>query len=565
MDHLKLALCSVAVMVTGALANLGFVYAQGWLDTNWDDCWQCKALLQNGARIRLQGPTDMYVSTIGTDQPGCGFASGASACKTRSYIYYSILFPFYDLGGQTVTVHVSAGTHTDSMQLYGPMMVGQLTEDSFKFVGAGPSTLIQPVNGIGYTIGLSGGASARFENMKLDMTNNRVNMALGADTVSVGQGSKIAFGPGITFGCNFTGFNSLTVGPGASTYFTFYNDWTIDVTACQVNGLVAGYGIGTNALTFTSPITNLVVGMHLVPTSGGSGIPIDAYLGSLVGSNGTISCVQTNPCQFTATQAAQDMIATGGGQTFLDMGSATQGIFATNGQPDASLIVTPAGFPFYIVGFAFVNSQSGVNFQAVTFDQMAQYQGACFTARQLGLLDGGLQGVPYFPCLGGLASLSPIKAATLTAGSTTFTVPDIVGVEIGQAVNGYNATLGTWTAGASSISVASATGFAAGNGITLIANSGLLNHALIASVVGTTIGVNPCGISGPKCVSGYPTYQSKTNETVAVVGNGVPVGSRVIDISGAGPYNIKIDRPAMFTGAQQVIFQGRTQSGGIYE
>jgi hypothetical protein len=517
-------------------------------------------------RIILKAPTTFWVQPTGVDQPGCGLASGTSGCHTRGYLVFNVLAPNYDLGGQTVTVDLHTGspiTYTDSLQALIPQLVGQNGAGGLIFTGdctAGHTNdvMIQPGAGLGYTYGFAFGFSARIQCQKLDQTTG-VRAGSSNDMVVAGQGSNILLGnpslfnvrADMTYGCNINPFNTFTVGPRGA-YIQFDNDFTVDVGLCQV----AVTGTPTNGSAVIGSIantSNIVKYMGII----GTNVPTDAFVSSIVANTSvTMGCLYTSPCQASGSPGAETITFTGGGQSFIDSDS-SQSFFTGNGDPSFSIIGTLANFPYYFSGWMFINDASQSNAQGITWVNPGQGRGRCSAVSGISILNTNFQGVPYFPCNALQPETSP--SATVTAGSSTFTVSSAAGIVRGQIATDVVNPTATWTAGASTMVVSSATGIVAGAKVTA---AGILGGAFVSNVAGTTITVSGCG-SGPRCVTGSPLYLSGSATGVSF-SNGLFSGSSVVtNISGT---TITISDTIKNSGtAGNVWFQGRVTNGAIYD
>lgn len=515
----------------------------------------------SGQRVKLTTATTFYVSTIGTNTSTCGVASGVAACRTRGYLY-NLLQANYDLGGQIATVQIADGTYTDSFQANGPI-VGQVGASGLIFqgncaAGATNNVLIQPAAAAGYAYSAAFSAEYSIYCQKLDMTTQvRAGPASGADTVALGQGGRINIGnpalfnvrPDVWFGCNINGFNQITV--AFSSFLQINNDITVDPGICQVvtTGNVTS-GSGTIASVATT--TNIVQYMGIQ----GTGLPNDAYVNSTTASTIVLGCIFTSPCVASATNTGVTLTASGGGQTFLDMGNGGQVYFNTNGQPDYSIFITLGNYPFFTAGFFFINELSAVNAQAITFINPGQARGQCSAIRQLSNIDTGLQGLPYIPCNSGGPEVE--KTPALTAGLNTFTVGAATGIVPGMVVTDVLATTGTWTAGANTMVVASATALAAGAKVTGL---GILSGAVVTNVSGTTITIGGCG-AGPKCVTGSPLYISETASPIWFSNSHMSGASVVTGVSGT---TITISDTIVSSSAGvHAWFQSRVSGNSIY-
>jgi len=514
----------------------------------------------SGGRTQVPTPLTLFVSPSGSDTTGDGSVGNPWKNPSKAY---STLQQNYDLSScQQVTIQLIDGTHVGSNQLVGGV-IGQCQPGQIAFKGnctTPGNVLVQPTAATGYTFSAAFGAQYRIQCMKLDMTNNKANEALGADTTSIGAGSRILFGDptrvapsDVIFGFNVTPYNSVTVSFGG--FVEFDNDFRIDPGLGQAIQ-TGSYTNGGTTISLGSA-TGVIIGMGL--QSSLSGIPVDAYVGNLVSTTVTLACTNTTPCQASATQAGATITFSGGGQTFLDMGNGGQGYFNTNGQPDVSIIATLANYPFYTAGIFFINELSAINAQAITWASPELARGKCFTVQSLSHLDTGLQGVPYLPCLG---NTYVQQTGTLTAGSAGLTVGSATGISVGQAVNGVAVPTGTWSAGSSTITVSSGTGICTGAHVWA---PGILAGAVVQSIVTTTVTLNPCGSGGVvnKCVSGFPTYLSGSGTQMFITGCGVSNGSVVNSVTGT---TIGISQPAVASGTQLLLFQGLVKPwyGSIY-
>lgn len=515
-------------------------------------------------RIKLTGALQMYVATTGTDNASCGLAA-ITPCRTPIYAY-NLLSANYDLGGQSVTINIAAGTYTNSNQVYGPMLVGQASPGSLIFSGdcSTPfSTIIRPSIGLGYAYSAAYGASFRIRCQYLDQIQQRGLYPLGADTIVAGQGSAILlgnpslFGSGadIKFGCNFSAFNLVTV--NFRGYVQVDNDISIDVTGCSVSGTLTTT-MGSADLTSVTGLAN-----NVVPTMGiaGAGIPVDAYvLGADTGAATiTITCVYTTPCVASASATGVSYTASGGGQTFINPSSGSQVYFNTNGDPDFSILINLLGRPFFTAGWMFVNTQSAVNAQALTFVNRGLAGGKCPVTKTQSNIDSNFQGVPYFPCNQLEPEVSD-SAVAVVAGDSTFTVSSATGIVVGMTVTDIRSTTATWSAGDSTITVADGTGIVVGMKVT---GEGLLGGAVVTGVAGTTITVGGCSGSGTRCVSGRPTYLAGSGTSV-IFSNGLFTGGSVV--TGISGTTITISDTIKASGtAGNIWFQGRNTGYSLYD
>ena len=509
-------------------------------------------------RIRLTAPTTFNVSTAGTDVAGCGLATGSAACRTRGYLY-NILAGNYDFGNQTVTVQIADGTYTDSLQASGSLILGQAGPSGLIFTGnctTPTNVLIQPAASAGYTYSADGGTSYRIQCQKLDQTTG-VRASASNDMIVAGHGSRLYMGnPSLfgvrgdmVYGCNVNPYNTFTV--ANSAYLEIDNDFTIDVSACQV--ATAGTPTSGSAVIAIPSTINIVRYMGIVAT----GIPSDAYANSIVTNTSvTIACLYTSPCQATSSPGSETITFTGGGQTFIDWDS-SQAFFITNGDPSYSIIGTLANFPFYTSGWFFVNDQSLANAQAITWVNPGQGRGACSQVENLSILNTNFQGIPYLPCNGLQPQASP--SSTVTAGSSTFVVSSATGIKLGMVATDVTAPTATWTAGASTMVVSSATGLVVGAKVT---GPGILTGAIVTNISGTTITIGGCG-GGPRCVTSSPLYISEAGVTIEFSNGLFSGGSAVTGISGT---TITISDTIKNSGtAGNVWFQGNVINFSLYK
>ena len=541
------------------------------------------AACSSGTRILLAVPTTFFVSTAGTDTAGCGLSSGASACRTRGYLF-NILASKYDLGGQTVTISIAAGTYTDSLQAQSNLLVGQNSGNSLIFTGDCTSghrsdVVIQPAAAAGYAYSADSGISYRIQCQVVDQTNQRSVFPSGADIIVSAHGSKIYFGnpslygvvgasncngsglpcgPDLTFGCNFNGFNAITAGFIAQVEFD--NDFTIDVGRCQVTptGTVTN---GSPNITGVSSNTNVIQNMGIVAAN----VPFDAYVLSQSTGVITMGCIFTNPCQATGT-ATETLTITGGGQAFLDLGNGGTGYFNTNGQPDYSVIATLQNYPLYHGGFFFINEGSTINAQSITFVGPDQARGLCSIVKTLSNIDTNLQGIPYLPCHGQSAETTQ-SSVSLTANAGSITVASTANIKTGMIVADVASPTATFTAGAATMTVSSNSGIAVGAKVT---GPGILTGAVVTNIAGTTITVGGCG-AGPKCVSGSPLYLSEAGQTVYFSNSFLNASCVVSFISSSTVFNIQADTALgggciKATGtAPNLWFQGQVIRFSVYD
>lgn len=521
---------------------------------------QCAALSTTG-RVRMTVDTTFYVETVGTDTAGCGLASGASACRTRAYMF-SILSADYDLAGHVATIQFADGTYTDGFTAYGSI-VGQQGPQSLIFqgncgAGATNNVLIQPAAAAGYAYGGAYGAQFSIFCQKMDMTTQiRAGPASTADMVTAGQASKITIGKAslfgvrsdVSFGCLVNPYNHISA--GFDSVIQFDNDFEINPGSCQVSttGTVTN---GSATITAMATTTNIVQYMGVLAT----GVPNDAYVNSKTVNSVTLGCLYTTPCQASSTTVGTAITTTGGGQSFLDMGNGAQAYVNTNGQPDYSVVVTLNNYPFYTSGFLFINGLSAINAQALTFVNPDQAHGRCSAIRQLSNIDTGLQGIPYLPCNAQVAEVSKTPALTAAAGS--FTVGSATGIVQGMIVTDVAATTATFTAGTSTMVVASATGILAGSKPT---GAGILAGAVVTNVAGTTITVGGCG-AGPKCITGSPLYINEAASPVWFSNSYMSGASVVTGINGT---TISISDTITNTSAGTTVwFQSRVTGNSVY-
>jgi len=521
------------------------------------------------ARTQLTGPLTIYVNNgtsaancngqtcqPGSDTTGTGTISAPYKTRTKAY---SVLQSSYDLNLQTVTIQLTDGTDATGFQIFGPMLTGQGGIGGLIFQGnctTPANTLIQPAAGLGYAYGFFFGASAKLQCQKVDQTNQRSIYPNGADIVDAAHNnSGIIFGPGMIFGCDFQGFNALSI--SFNGYVEFDNDFTVDVGLCQESPN-ATYSNSSASITVSSA-TGLVPYMR-VQASGNTSIPLDAYISPTytIGSTTVpLACWVTNPCQTSAAETNNPMIISGGGQMFLQLGPLSQQWVNSNGQSDFGIIVTLANYPSY----TFWTQSNGLSYmfaQALTFIGPGQANGQCFSGITGAIIDTEFAGVPFFPCFASGIGGANVQGVTLTSGSNSFTVAGTV-PQVGQAVNGYVQPTGTWTAGSSTISLSNASGVCIG---AVVQGPGILTGAaaVISNLVGTTATLSHCA-GGPRCVSGYPTYLSETNANIIITGCGVKNGTLVTGVSGT---TVTISTQAKTSGTQQIIFEGATSGNAQY-
>jgi hypothetical protein len=505
----------------------------------------------NGVRTKLTGDTTFYVATTGSDVAGCGTAIG-NPCHTRHYMYNFRLAGDYDLAGFTPTIQFADGEYNDAFTAYGPL-VGQTTSVIFQGnVGNPTAVKFWPSLNTGYAHLVYIGARNTLQYIWGDMIHNFASTG-GADIFAVSNpGSELTFGPGMTFGCNWSGYNAVTI--AFAGLVRFQNDFSIDTGQCR-RDTTATYTNGAGTIVVASA-TGLKLGMGIVS----AGVPSDAYIGGLAGTTVTLGCLSTTPCQNSSSQTGTATIFTAGGQVFIDFGNYGQLYFNTNGDPDFSIKGTLANFAYYQVGWYYVNTLSSANAQAVTWVNQQLASGRCFVVTALSVLDtaGGLMGQPCAN-FGGNGTMTPIKSATLTAGSRVAALNNVTNVSIGNSIGGVAYTTGTWTAGSTSVVVASATGIAAGNKVIA---PGILAGAVVTNVAGTTITIGGCSGTGTKCVTGSPAYLSGAGATTIFEGTGVPIGAYITDISGL---NVTMSEPATITGTQSVMIGGQVLKGSIFQ
>jgi len=508
-------------------------------------------------RVVLASTATFWVATDGDDSSGDGSYTNPWQTRGRAY---SVLSSSYDLNCHTVYIRSKAGTYTDSLQVYDDRLFGQCAPSSVIFSNETDTecgdVVIQPAAQAGYAFSAAYGASYQIQCMKLDMTSQRDAavdhiITTGADTVSSGQGSNIFFGDGLTFGCNYNGYNHVSVSFGG--YAQFDGDLEIDVGLCQV-ATTGSTAASSNLVTSLASTTDLVVGQGIIA----EGLPLDARIGSISGSTITIACATTPECVANATAEDVALTFTGGGQAFLNPGNSSTVYFNTNGQPDYSVIVTLGNYPHFIAGFMYVNGGSTVNAEAITFVNPDQARGRCSEMRALSHIGTGRQGVPYIPCFGGGYDGFTTTANT-TAGSKTISVASTTNMAIGQVINGIANPTGTWSAGSDTLTLSSTTGACVGAHIT---GHGILGGAVINGISGSNVTLNPCGV-GPRCVSGYPTYQAGSDTALTITGCGVPNNAIIEEIVDT---EVTLSIPAeTTTTAQFVVFQSYTSGNSIYD
>lgn len=525
-----------------------------------------------GASVRTQltGATTFYVNPNtgssancngvtcgpGSDTTGDGSQSTPWASRSKAI---SVLASNYDLNCKTVTIQLADGTYTAAFQLFQPNLFGQCGPSGLVFNGNSTTptnVLIAPAAGNGYAYGFFYGISATLQNQWLDSTAQFANP--GADTLSVGQTSIVSLGVGMVLGCNYANMasNAITVTTYAQLYFT--SDYTINTSRCQQT-TTSTFSSGASSITVASA-TGFYPYMGLVA----SGIPVDAYVASVVGTTVTMACILTSPCQTSSSGSGTTTIAAGGGQYFINVGTGGIVYTTTNNQSNLSQIGTLTTYAWYL-GWMFDNSLAQSNYQGMTFITPGFARGGCSAAAKLSVIDTGLSGALGLPCLGGPGLLN-IHTATTTSGSTSFTVDSATGLAVGNAINGYAGPTGTWSAGSSTITLSSATGVCIGGKIT---GAGILygDGAVIANLVGTTATLTPCGGTGSKCVSGYATYLAGSGTQLRVSGCAIPNGSIITGISGT---TITINKAATSSSTQVVefakpYFYTTVQGNSIYE
>lgn len=527
--------------------------------TQSSDSWSCGTSGGGGGggRTVLTTTTTFYVnpsgtsancngSTCGGGSDTTGDGSLATPWATRTHAI-GVLAKSYDLNQQQVTIQLADGTYSDSFQYFGSKLFGQGSPATLIFNGNATTptnVLIQPSAAAGYTYGFFYGFSAQIQNQWLDQTNQFASP--GQDILSVGQQSYMYLGNNVTFGCAYPGMgeNAVSITTGGQLYFNGSNDYSINPSLCQA----------VTTSSFSASAGSIVVGsatgIHADMGITGAGLPPDAYVGSIVGTTVTLACVVTSPCQTSAPGTGVTIIVFGGGQFFLNAG--TDGIVTavTNNQSEFSSTITIAASAFYF-DMMFANGLSNFNFQGITWIPTGSVQhGGCSEAVNISLVDTGLAGFPYEPCLSGPTSLTS-TTATLTSGSSSFTVSGGAAALIkpGMRINGYAGPTGSWSAGSSTVVLSSATGSCIGG---IISGPGILagGGAKISNLVSTTATLTPCVASG-RCVSNHATYLTEANVQLAVTGCGVPNGSWVTGVSGS---TITINQPTNASGSQAVLF-----------
>jgi hypothetical protein len=502
-------------------------------------------------RIKLTAPLTLYVSPTGDDVSGDGTMGKPWKTRARAWL---ALKTDYDLNCESVTIRLLAGTHTDSFQPEGPPLLGQCGAGSITFSGdpmAPKAVVAQPALGAGYVSSAAYGTQYTLANMVLDQGGQKGNEAVGFDTISIGQGSSIVFGPGLTFGFNVHQWNHVSVDFGA--YVEFDGDFTIDPGSGQA-AKISGYGMGTNVIN-VADTTGIVQFMGIVSTA--PGLPSDAFVQTIgPGTQVTFGCLLSSPCETTQPASGVNVLFTGGGQCFLDMGNGAQGYFATNGQADSSVIATLSNYPYYFAGFFFINDLSAINAEGITFVNPGLARGQCSVTTGNAVTDTGFQGVPYLPC-DAAGAHSPFVAATLTQGSRQVTVSSAAGIQVGNQVNGLATPTASFTAGSNILSVSSTDGTCVGARVT---GPGILTGAVVTSVGAGTLTLGPCPGFGPKCVNNFPTFESQSGASLYVAGCGVTNGTVVTDVQGN---TVTISKAPASSGTQNLFFQGQVTFGGI--
>lgn len=485
-------------------------------------------------RTKLGAPTTFYVSTTGTDTTGCG--TSLSPCHSRQYVINN-LSANYDLGGQTATIQMAAGTYTDGVSWNG-LLIGQNGAGGLIFTGDCSSAantknvLIQPTSVVN-SYALAFGAAATLQCQKLDHSKI-LSVTAGADIVSIGQGAAITLGnsalycPGgvcsngyadLTFGCNVNPWNGVSA--AFRVYVSIVNDLNIDQSSCLVTTL-ANTTSGSGVLTGVGTTAGLVQYMGIA----GLNIPGDAFVQSFTSNTVTMGCLYTSPCQASASGTSITFQFAGGGQSFIDLGNGGQLYVNTNGDPSYSIFFNFLTYNYYYAGFFFVNDLSGANAGGITFPSWGLAHGGCVTVQGLSVFTSYLAGSPYIPC----SAAQPIASTsiTTTAGSSAATLASGTGFAVGDLISDVATPTATFTAGSSTISVSSATNIKVGM---FVRGPGILDGARVTAVSGTTITLGGCGV-GPRCVSGSPVYLSESSVTVYFKNGCLASGTKINSISG---------------------------------
>lgn len=522
----------------------------------------------SGGRTILSSPLTIYInpsaSPANCNGITCGGGSDTTGNGTSTSPYATLLKGYnvvnigYDLNGFTVTFQLADATYIGSFQKFGAPILGQIGPAGVVVQGncSSPrSVLLQPSAGAGPAFLIAYGVSATIQCLEGDQTNQFAVFPSGGDIFSATHGSQLIVGPNMWFGCNYVGYNAISVA-FSGAYLEIDNDFTVDPSRCQRNTTSTFSSSGTSMVVASA--TGLVRGMGFVPQTD---VPADAFIASISGTTVTIGCIITSPCQFGGSHSGVATSFVGGGQFFIQAGFGAAINVASNGQSDYSIINTIQNYPFYQSGY--YQGDLGVQslLQGLTIVNAAQANGACFSNITLSSLDSGSYGIPYLPCLFGTSSGK--TSATFVAGSNQITVSSATGIQVGQVVTPVIQTTGTWSAGGSTIAVASAAQIVVGS---KVQGPGILNGAAarINNISGTTLTLDACG-AGPKCVSGYPTYLagSGVNLTFTNPVSYIPIGATVTAISGT---TITLSVPAVGSGSTiGVWFQGVNTGGAQYQ
>lgn len=303
-------------------------------------------------------------------------------------------------------------------------------------------------------------------------------------------------------------------------------------------------------------------------TSGSNGVYVTSQATTATGTANMVgatsntiimACINTSPCQATASATGVTISVDGGGQNFLDLGSNANAIANTNGDPSYSIIATLPNYTFFTGGFVFINDVSNAVLNGITFVNAGLAHGVCGVAISNSVLTTG-QGVPYFPCRA-LNSDALVGSVSVTAGSPTFTVSSATGINIGDVVTDISIQTCTWTAGSATLTCGSGSGTV--NGMKVQA-AGILSGATISSGGGTTsITVGGCG-AGPRCVTGSPTYLSETSVSTYFT-NGLLDGSCVVTGISGTTITVNSGSCIKTSGTISAFFQGKITRGAQYE
>jgi hypothetical protein len=449
-----------------------------------------------GSRILLTSPLTVYVSPTGSDTTGTGTIG--NPWKTRNKAYQTFQNA-YDLGGQTLTIQLLDGVHTDSFQTYGPQLVGQNGPGGIVFNGNATTpanVIIRPAANTGYAYGCAFGASITIKNQAIDMINSA------ADAITVGQRSAIQLGDhgGLTsvndpYGIVFlspggNGFNSISSGFGGfiaiqtnirlqpSTYTTTgtWSNGGQTITLASTSGIVPSQFMGIEGAGI-GPANSILSGASA------------NYITSVSGNVATLA--------YPAGAAGTNVLVqlTAGGQAFMDLGGQTSVYWATNGDPNYSVYVELNGYPFYSAGFFFGQGNCYNNAQAITFVRGGQGRGPSFAVKGVSVLDTDFQGTPYVPGNPGL-----LYSATWSAGATTINL-GATGPVVGNTINSYASFTSTFGVGASAITPVAPT-----------VDSPLVGYVLNGP--GIVQGTRITSIGGGQYTLSHPTYSSQTSANI---------------------------------------------------